>query len=106
MHSIEYGYAPTSFYIDPMFQKNLNIENHYYPLRNLGNYYIPRVKNNSLNKFPLYSFPVSWNNLNDSLSSIANKNSFKYELKTHLLSRLMNFECNKLFCFTCSYIVN
>ena len=106
MHSIEYGYAPTSFYIDPMFPKNLNIENHYYPLRNLGNYYIPRVKNNSLNKFPLYSFPVSWNNLDDSLSCIANKNSFKYELKTHLLSRLMNFECNKLFCLTCSNIVN
>ena len=89
-----------------MFPKNLNIENHFNPLRKICNYYIPRVKNNSLNKFPLYSFPVSWNNLDDSLSCIANKNSFKYELKTHLLSRLMNFECNKLFCFTCSYIVN
>ena len=73
-----------------MFPKNLNIENHFYPLRNLGNYYIPHVKNNSLNKF-LYSFPVSWNTLDGSLSCIANTNFFKYELKTDLLSRLMQY---------------
>ena len=34
--------------------------------------------------------------------SISNKNAFKYWVKQHMLERLENFVCNKLFCYTCS----
>ena len=102
MHSIAFSYAPLSFFMDPMFPRNLDFETHQYPLRNRDQFFIPRCKNLFLNRFPLYSFSTCWNELDPDLSCIASKNVFKYKLKQLFLDRLSNFECNRLFCYTCS----
>ena len=36
-----------------------------------------------VHRFPLYSFTTCWNELDPSLSYIASKNEFEYELKLH-----------------------
>ena len=43
------------------FPKNSQIEVHPYPLRNINDYFAPRVRNEFLAKFPFYSFPHCWN---------------------------------------------
>jgi len=102
MHSIEYGYAPSSFIENKTFPKNSQIDIHPYPLRNINDFFTPRVRNEFLTRFPFYSFPNCWNTLDPTFQSISNKNAFKYSVKQHLLKRLENFICNKLFCYTCS----
>ena len=106
MHSIAFSYAPPSFYMDPVFPRNSDIEMHQYPLRNRDQFFVPRCKNLFINRFPLYSFTSCWNELDPALSCIASKNEFKYKLKQHFLDRLSNFECNRLFCYTCSTLVS
>ena len=102
MHSIEYSYAPSSFYDLSTFPKNSTVENHVYPLRNLGLFNIPRIKNNFLKRFPFHSFTSTWNDLDTSLSSISSKILFKMKLKLYLLNKLDGFVCDKLFCYSCS----
>ena len=102
MHSIEYCYAPSSFIDNKTFPKNSQIDVHPYPLRNINDFFTPRVRNEFLTRFPFYSFSICWNTLDPSFQSISNKNVFKYSVKQHLLDRLENFVCNKLFCYTCS----
>ena len=102
MHSIEYCYAPSSFIDNKTFPKNSQIDVHPYPLRNINDFFTPRVRNEFLTRFPFYTFPICWNTLDPTFHSISNKNAFKYSIKLHLLERLENFVCNKLFCYTCS----
>ncbi len=97
--------ATPSFFMDPMFPRNLDFKTHQYPLRNCDQFFILRCKNLFLNRFPLYSFTTCWNELDPDLSCIASKNEFKYKLKQLFLDRLLDFECNRLFCYTCSTLI-
>jgi len=81
MHSIEYLYAPNSFYSLSIFPKNLDIENHSYPLRNLELFHIPRINSCWLNRFPFISFTTIWNELDPSLKCISSKTELKVKLK-------------------------
>ena len=85
-----------------LFPKNINLEIHPYSLRNLDLFYIPRTNNAMIKRYPLYSFTSTWNELDISLRSIASKLEFKHKLKMFLLDKLKNFECSRLFCYSCS----
>ena len=102
MHSIEYSYAPSSFFSPTLFQKNLDLESHSYQLRNLDHFNIPRLNYLWLQRYPFYSFTNLWNELDLSLKSIVSKNEFKYKLKLFLLQKLVDFVCTRLFCYSCS----
>ena len=97
--------ATPSFFMDPMFPRNLEFEMHQYLLRNRDQFFVPRCKSLFVNRFPLYSFTTYWNELDPAVSCIAIKNEFKCKLKLHFLDRLSNFECNRLFWYTCSTLV-
>ena len=58
MPSIEYCSALSSFIDNKTFPKNSQIEVHPYPLRNINDFFTPRVRNEFLARFPFYSFPV------------------------------------------------
>jgi len=103
MHSIDKNYSPVSF--GNFFVKNSVLSVNLYNLRNSDEYFIPRVDNESLRRFPFFDLPKCWNSLalnNPEISSITNKISFKSTIKNHLLSKSDNFICNKLFCWSCS----
>ena len=103
MHSIEYNYAPFSFFNPETFPRNLNLENHSYPLRNLQQFNVSRLNSSWLKRFPLYTFTTAWNELDISLKSISSKIEFKIKLKKYLLGKLEGFVCTRLFCYSCSY---
>ena len=54
-----------------------------------------------LKRFPLFSFPWSWNALDPVLKVIQSKNEFKQRVKKSLIVKYENFKCNKLFCYVC-----
>jgi len=58
MHSIHYDYAPRAFSNIWLTNKSRNLPLN---LRNADQYIVPRCKTSSFNKYPLYTFPVSWN---------------------------------------------
>ena len=55
------------------------------------NFFIPRINKGWLSRFPFYSFPTAWNELDPTLKSLSVKGEFKYKLKHSLLSKLENF---------------
>ena len=76
-------------------------------LRNNNDIFIPPSRLKSMSYFPLYNFPVNWNNLPDYLKSIPTKLLFKANLKHHFLSILEAVPtCNRLFCPSCSNVAN
>ena len=100
MHSIDKEYIRVSFF--DSFIKNIAVISHDYPLRNAHDYKVPKINYEYLKSFPLYSFPVTWNNLEPGFRDIELKSLFKYNVKSHLLSKYANFECTKLYCYVCS----
>jgi len=96
----------TFLYWSDLQTSKYDFEMHQYPLRNWDQFFVPRCKNLFVNRFPLYYFTSCLNELDPALSCIASKNKFKYKLKQHFLDRLSNFECNQLFCYTCSTLVS
>ena len=84
MHSIHYEYAPKSFH--NIFTKNL-IREINYELRNADAYLVPAARIELFKKFPIYSFPVAWNEVGI-LGYYYNIVTFKVALKEHLFSLL------------------
>jgi hypothetical protein len=82
MHSIEYGYGPTSFL--NTWQKN-HARNPNIILRNANDFHLPTAKTEAFKRIPIYSLPNEWNNLNIELKLQFNKFTFKKALKDHLL---------------------
>jgi hypothetical protein len=84
MHSIRYKYAPTSF----LNTWHLNeVRNLNYNLRNVAEFAIIPPRFEGFKKFPLYSFPSTWNNL-DEVKLHRNRTTFKIELKRKFLESL------------------
>ena len=84
MHSIHYNQAPPSF--DSIFPINHN-RNLNHDLRNQNEYIIPGARIELFRKFPLYTFPLAWNNLGD-LGFQFNKTTFQIALKSSLLDEI------------------
>ena len=84
MHSIHNNYAPKSF--SDIFIKN-NTREIGYELRNSDAYKVPAARIELFKKFPIYSFPVAWNEVGI-LGYYNNKITFEIALKEHLFSLL------------------
>ena len=100
MHSVDKEYIKVNF-SDNFFKSN-QILDHNYPLRNAFDYHVPRVRTEFLKKFPLYNLPKTWNSLEPGFRDVNCKSLFKYNVKSHLLSKYADFKCEKLFCYVCS----
>ena len=101
MHSVEHKYSPTSFC--NTFPKNINNPTlHEYPLRNSLEYYVPRVRNEYLKKFPFYAFPKIWNDYDEECKTLPTPSIFKSKSKKFFIDRLANYSCNRLYCYACS----
>ena len=75
---------------------------HEYALRNANDYLLPHTRYESLKVFPFYSFPKAWNELEPGFRSVTCKSLFKFDIKSHLMSKYSNFSCDTLFCYICS----
>jgi hypothetical protein len=84
MHSIRYNYAPVSFAETwPLNDvRNLN-----YNLRNVSEFFVTPPRFEGFRRFPIYSFPTVWNNL-DNIKLQSNKTTFCIELKRSLLENV------------------
>jgi hypothetical protein len=100
MHSIDKEYCRVTF--EGFYEKNVAVTNHNYPLRNAGDFIIPRINLEFLKLFPLYILPKTWNDLDPGFRNVSIKSLFKYNLKSHLLSKYSDFKCDRLFCYVCS----
>ena len=90
-----------TYFSDNFFKSN-QILDHNYPLRNAFDYHVPRVRTEFLKKFPLYNLPKTWNSLEPGFRDVNCISLFKYNVKSHLLSKYADFKCEKLFCYVCS----
>jgi hypothetical protein len=100
MHSIDKDYCRVTF--DGSFLINSASASHDYALRNANDYLLPRTRYESLKVFPFYTFPKTWNDLDPGFRNITCKSLFKFNIKSHLLSKYSDFTCEKLFCYVCS----
>jgi hypothetical protein len=84
MHSIRYNYAPLSFAETwPLNDlRNLN-----YNLRNVSEFIVPPPRFEGFRRFPIYSFPNTWNSL-DNVKLQRNKITFCIELKRVLFEEI------------------
>jgi hypothetical protein len=84
MHSIEYNYALTSF--NASWPKNTN-RALTHNLRNTNDFIVPTAHRESFKKFPLYSFPNTWNSLGP-VKFQQNRTTFKISLTDELFVSL------------------
>ena len=102
IHSIDKGYSTVSY--NNLIKRPSDL-NQIYNLRNQNEYIVPRVDSEILRRFPFYTFPKLWNDLDNTrpeLTSTDIKSIFKFNLKEHLLAKYANYRCEKLFCWPCS----
>ena len=85
MHSIHYNYAPHSF--SNTFPTN-QIRNIEHNLRNQNEFLLPGCRIEWFKKFPLYTFPLAWNNLGD-IGFQFNRITFHFALKDYLLESIL-----------------
>ena len=101
MHSIAHNYSTVNF---PHFLTNLDVNTHRFTLRDQHHFFILRTVNAMVQKMPIVDFPLSWNNIDESLKDIASKNIFKKTVKLELLDKYANFRCNNTVCLSCMTI--
>ena len=85
MHSIHYNYAPPSFSNTFPTNQVRNIEHN---LRNQHEFILPGCRIELFKKFPLYTFPLAWNNLGD-IGFQPNRTTFHFALKDYLLESIL-----------------
>ena len=98
MHAIVHNYSSVCF---PHFITNLTFNAHRFNLRNENDFFVPRTDSSFVQRMPLIDFPAAWNNIDQSLKSIASKQSFKKILKQELLDKYRNFTCDRSLCISC-----
>ena len=86
MHSIKYGYGPKSF--SNTWKTNAN-RPYNHELRNNDDFSVDFPNYERFKKMPLYSFPVTWNAL-DELKNQTNIGVFCHSLKAELLGQIVN----------------
>ena len=84
MHAVYNNYSPPSF--TNTWIKN-NTREQLYELRNVDNYMLPKPRFEGFKKFPLYTFPKTWNESSD-LRLYGNTTTFKIVLRNQLLEQL------------------
>ena len=84
MHSIVHNYAPASF--SDTWITNSQRDPHY-NLRNKDDYVIPYPRIDMFKRFTPYSLPSLWN-ATDDIKLQPNKHTFRYSVKTQLLSEI------------------
>jgi Reverse transcriptase (RNA-dependent DNA polymerase) len=85
MHSVRYNYVHRSFSNTWTLNDERNLN---YNLRNVDEFAITPPRFEGFKKFPIYSFPNTWNGL-DEVKMQRNRVTFKIELKTKLLNSLI-----------------
>ena len=85
MHSIFYKYCPPSFESTFPTNETRDID---YPLRNNDDFIIPRARIEFIKRFPLHSFPTTWNNFGD-IKLQHNKITFQIALKRFLFESII-----------------
>ena len=94
-HSIKYKYAPVQ-----TTTIMTNVQPHSRLRRNLLNFTTDHTHKDSLFK---YIIPTCWNNLDDSIKSITNKNKFKNKIKKNILtSYSATINCRSPNCYICN----
>jgi hypothetical protein len=82
MHSVEYNYTLTTF--TNTWQKNAN-RALAHNLRNANDYIVPAAQRESFKKFPLFSFPCTWNTLGP-VKFQQNRTTFKIALTDEIFA--------------------
>ncbi len=87
MHSVFNNYAPTSF----SNTWTLNVDRaHQHNLRNASDYYLIQPRIEFFKKSPLYALPSALNELSPFIKLHANRITFRWALKAHLLEQIQN----------------
>jgi hypothetical protein len=87
MHSVFNNYAPASF----SNTWTLNVDRaHPHNLRNASDYYLIQPRTEFFKKSPLYALPSAWNELSPFIKLHANRTTFRWALKAHLLEEIQN----------------
>jgi hypothetical protein len=87
MHAIEYKYVPPSF--NDIWPKNCDSDPDVY-LRNADDYYLIRPRTETFKKSTFYAIQTAWNVLIPKIKYQENKYTFKWPLKSHLLSEILS----------------
>ncbi len=85
MLSVEYRYNIDSF--NDIWRKN-TARNLSQELRNTDMYILPNVRIEQIRKFPLYSFPKTWNELGNTRFQ-CNRTTFKIALTSELFDSIL-----------------
>jgi len=98
------GLLPISFNNTWIKNDARRAENSAMVLRNHDDFYVPTSRLKSLEKFPLYSFPKSWENFTDeSIKIIRNTSEFNSKLKEQFLEKLSSTViCTRAYCPSCN----
>jgi hypothetical protein len=86
MHSVSNKYAPASF--EKTWQKNINRIPEV-NLRNAEAYSLPHPKTEMFKRSTYYALPAAWNCLVPEIKLQQNTTTFRWALKAHLLSDLI-----------------
>ena len=98
------GLLPISFNNTWIKNDARRAENSAMVLRNHADFYVPTSRLKSLEKFPLYSFPKSWENFTDeSIKIIRNTSEFNAKLEEQFLEKLSSTViCTRAYCPSCN----
>jgi hypothetical protein len=86
MHAVEYKYAPPSF--NEIWMKNGERDPEI-ELRNANEFYLPMPRTETFKKSTYYALPSVWNDLPQEIKLQQNRITFKWALKDHLMSDLI-----------------
>jgi hypothetical protein len=72
-------------------------------LRRDEEYHVPFARTSQAEKFPMWSFPHTWNSFDeDEIKNASTKSIFSSKLKKYLIDKLdANYVCNRLLCPHC-----
>ena len=69
------------------FYKKFSLNRSLLSLRNADDFFLPRVRNDFLKKFPFFSFPLLWNDFDPNIKQIESKLGFTLSVKKFLLDK-------------------
>ena len=83
-------------------RRQLEPDANLHELRNDDDFFVPTPRTNQISKFPEFSIPILWNQLNPNIQILRKKTEFKLALKKHFLDLLSYTpNCTRLLCPSC-----